>query len=196
MVHIKGTTHTVTTDEKGTFSFVTGQKFPYILEISFVGYQNLEIQATGSPLEIVLKEKISQLNDVVVVGHTQTRKNAQTSAVTTISAADLSKASYSSVTEKLQGQVPGLLISSNSGVPGTSVLVRLRGATSITAGNDPLYVVDGVFINNESLQGLSRGLGGQTPNPLADINPEDIESISVLKDANATAVYGAEEQMA
>ncbi|TDH24541.1 TonB-dependent receptor [Segetibacter sp. 3557_3] len=191
VVHIKGTTHTVETDTKGKFDFVTGQKFPYTLEISFVGYEKQEVEAAGSPIEILLKEAPKQLNEVMVVGYTQTRRNAQTSAITTVSAGDLSKASYTSVTEKLQGQVPGLMIASNSGVPGTSVLVRLRGATSITAGNDPLYIVDGVFINNESLQGLSRGLGGQTPNPLSDINPEDIESVSVLKDANATAVYGA-----
>jgi TonB-linked SusC/RagA family outer membrane protein len=190
-VQIKGTTHSVSTDANGGFSFKTGQPFPYTLIISYTGYKRKEIVVDKSPAEIALDEDPNGLNEVVVVGYTQTKKDARTSAITTVSAEELSKASYTSVIEKLEGQVPGLLIASNSGVPGTSVLVRLRGAISITAGNDPLYVIDGVFVNNESLQGLSRGLGGQTPNPLSDLNPDDIESVSVLKDANATAVYGA-----
>lgn len=191
LVQIEGVTNQTQADENGEFSLVTGQSFPYNLIVSYIGYEKTKILATGSPITVQLKVAINELNNVVVVGYTQLRKNNQTSSITTVAAQDLSKASYPSLTEKLQGQVPGLTIASNSGVPGTSVLVRLRGATSITAGNDPLYVIDGVFVNNESLQGLSRGLGGQTPNPLADLNPEDIETVSVLKDANATAVYGA-----
>jgi TonB-linked SusC/RagA family outer membrane protein len=188
-VLIKGTTHVVQTDKDGRFDFVTGQKFPYTLILKSIGYKAKEVVASGSPLTVDLDEDLKQLEDVVVVGYTQTKRNAQTSAITTVNSQDLSKASYTSVTEKLQGQVPGLLISSNSGVPGTSVLVRLRGATSINAGNNPLYVIDGVFINNDNLQSIS--MGGQTPNSLSDLNPDDIESVSVLKDANATAVYGA-----
>ncbi len=190
-VKIKGTTNGGTTDSDGKFLLNTGQKLPFTLIISSIGFTTKETVVEKSNVSIRLAPNQSELNEIVVVGYTQTRRDAQTSAITTINSQDISRASYSSVTEKLQGQVPGLLISSNSGVPGTSVLVRLRGATSITAGNDPLYIIDGVFINNENLQGLSRGLGGQTPNPLSDINPEDIESVSVLKDANATAIYGA-----
>jgi len=190
-VQIKGTTHSVQTNASGAFSFKTGQPFPYTLVVSYTGYKTKEIQVDGSPVTVLLEEDLNELNEVQVVGYTQTKKGAKTSAITTVAAEDIGKASYTSVTEKLQGQVPGLLVSSNSGVPGTSVLVRLRGAISITGGNDPLYVIDGVFINNENLQGLSRGLGGQTPNPLSDLNPDDIETVSVLKDANATAVYGA-----
>ncbi len=190
-VRIKGTTNGSTTDTDGRFRLNTGQKLPFTLQISSIGFTSRELVVEKSQVTITLAPSQKELNEIVVVGYTQTRRDAQTSAITTIQSGDISKASYTSVTEKLQGQVPGLLISSNSGVPGTSVLVRLRGATSITAGNDPLYIIDGVFINNENLQGLSRGLGGQTPNPLSDINPEDIESVSVLKDANATAVYGA-----
>lgn len=190
-VKIKGTTNGGTTDSDGKFLLNTGQKLPFTLIISSIGFTTKETVIEKSNVSIRLAPNQSELNEIVVVGYTQTRRDAQTSAITTINSQDISRASYTSVTEKLQGQVPGLLISSNSGVPGTSVLVRLRGATSITAGNDPLYIIDGVFINNENLQGLSRGLGGQTPNPLSDINPEDIESVSVLKDANATAIYGA-----
>ncbi|HEX8607116.1 MAG TPA: SusC/RagA family TonB-linked outer membrane protein, partial [Pedobacter sp.] len=190
-VQIKGTTHSVQTNANGAFSFKTGQPFPYTLIVSYTGFKTKEQIVDGSPVTIILEEDPNELNEVQVIGYTQTKKGNKTSAITTIKSEDIGKAAYTSVTEKLQGQVPGLLVSSNSGVPGTSVLVRLRGAISITGGNDPLYVVDGVFVNNENLQALSRGLGGQTPNPLSDLNPDDIESVSVLKDANATAVYGA-----
>jgi TonB-dependent SusC/RagA subfamily outer membrane receptor len=88
-----------------------------------------------------------------------------------------------------KGKVSGVQISSPTGVPGESVNVRVRGATSINADNDPLYVVDGVFINSNSLQSISTG--GKSTSPIADINPNDIQSIEVLKDAEATALYGS-----
>ena len=189
-VRVKNSNKGTTSDEKGTFQITADEN--EILVFSYIGFKTKEIKAGKSgSIKVSLDPDQSQLNEVMVVGYTQTKRNAMTSSITTISSEGIAKSNYTSITEKLQGQVPGLMISSNSGVPGTSVLVRLRGATSINAGNDPLYVVDGVFINNESLQGLSRGMGGQTPNPLSDLNPEDIESVSVLKDANATAVYGA-----
>lgn len=186
---IKGTTHTVQTDRDGKFDFVTGQKFPYTLILRYVGYRPKEVLADGSPITIGLDEDQTQLSDIEVVGYTKIKRAAQTAAITTIQAKELSNAPYTSVIEKLQGQVPGLFISNDSGTPGTSVLVRLRGTNSVNGGNDPLYVVDDVIINSDNLQGLN--LGGQLVNPLSDINPNDIESITVLKDANATAVYGA-----
>lgn len=191
-VRLRNTTHQVLTDEQGGFKFLTGQEFPATLFISYIGYETQEVTINGSnPVTILLRAANSKLNELTVVGYTRTKSNARTGAITSVAAADFSKVAATSVVEKLQGQVPGLMISSNSGVPGTSILVRLRGATSITAGNDPLYVVDGIFINTNNLQNLGRGLGGQVPNPLADLNPEDIASVSVLKDANATAIYGA-----
>ena len=188
-VSIKGTTHNVQTDKNGEFDFVTGQKFPYTLIIRYVGFKVKELIATGSPITISLDEDNNDLDNIEVVGYTKIKRAAQTAAVTTIQSKDLSKAPYTSVIEKLQGQVPGLFISNDSGTPGTSVLVRLRGTNSVNGGNDPLYVVDDVIINSDNLQGLN--LGGQLVNPLSDINPNDVESITVLKDANATAVYGA-----
>lgn len=189
-IRVKGTNKGTLTDANGAFTISAGGND--VLIFSYIGYVTAEhaISAATS-IDISLKPDESQLSEVIVTGYTQTKRSAQTGAVTTVDSKDFSQVSYNSVIEKLQGTVPGLQISSNSGVPGTSVLVRLRGATSIKAGNDPLYVVDGVFINNENLQGLSRGMGGQTPNPLSDLNPDDIESVSVLKDANATALYGA-----
>ena len=189
-IRVKGSDKGTLTDENGRFRIDAGSDD--VLVFSYIGYLPKE-QAVGgqASFDIALSPDEAQLSEVIVTGYTQTKRSAQTGAVSTLESKDFSQVSYNSVIEKLQGQVPGLQISSNSGVPGTSVLVRLRGATSIKAGNDPLYVVDGVFINNENLQGLSRGMGGQTPNPLSDLNPDDVESVTVLKDANATALYGS-----
>lgn len=188
-VAIKGITHSVNTDLDGKFYFQTGQKFPYTLIVSYVGYKKAEVVVDGSPVTIGLKENVEELNELVVVGYSQKKRTNITGAVNKVKGEDLTNNHGASFTEKLQGLSPGLQISSASGVEGGAALVRLRGATSINANNDPLYIIDGVFINSQSLQSI--GAGGQTSNPLADINPADIESIDVLKDANATAVYGS-----
>lgn len=188
-VAIEGTTHAVSTDANGKFSFITGQKFPYTLIVTFVGYQKQTIVANGSPITIYLKEDVNQLNDVVVVGYgTQERKNLVMS-VASIKADEVKQQPVASFDAQLQGKASGLQINSNSGTPGDGIFIRIRGTTSINASNDPLYVVDGVFINNTSLQTVSTG--GRATSPIADINPDDIENIEVLKDASATAIYGA-----
>ena len=189
-VSIKGKASGSITDVDGKFSVTVNQPLPVTLNITFLGYERRQIVVhENEPLTVSLKEIVNNLDEVVITGYTQTKRNAITSAVSKVSAEELSRVSSTNITEKLQGQVPGLLVSNSSGVPGSQVLVRLRGATSINAGNDPLYVVDGVFVNSESLQ--SRGLGGQVSSALSDLNAEDIESVSVLKDANATAIYGS-----
>jgi TonB-linked SusC/RagA family outer membrane protein len=189
VVRIKGTTHAVSADNKGRFFFETGQKFPYILLVSFIGYQSREFTANGSPVEIQLTENNNQLNDVVVVGYgTQTRKSL-TGSVATIDVGEVKDKPVATFEQQLQGKAAGLQISASTGIPGDGMFIRVRGTTSINASNDPLYVIDGVYINSNSLQNISTQ--GQANNPLSDINPNDIESITVLKDADATAIYGA-----
>lgn len=189
VVRIKGTTHAVSTDPDGRFSFVTGQKFPYTLLISFVGYQTKEVIANGSPVEIRLAENNNQLNDVVVVGYgTQTRKSL-TGSVATISVEEVKDKPVATFAQQLQGKAAGLQVSASTGIPGDGMFIRIRGTTSINASNDPLYVIDGVYINSNSLQNITTQ--GQANNPLSDINPNDIENVTVLKDADATAIYGA-----
>jgi len=189
VVKIKGTTHAVSTGNDGKFSFVTGQKFPYTLLISFVGYQPKELIVNGSPAEILLAENNTQLNDVVVVGYgTQTRKSL-TGAVATINVGEVKDKPVATFEQQLQGKAAGLQISASTGIPGDGMFIRVRGTTSINASNDPLYVIDGVYLNSNSLQNITTQ--GQANNPLSDINPNDIESITVLKDADATAIYGA-----
>ncbi|MFL5743090.1 MAG: SusC/RagA family TonB-linked outer membrane protein [Niastella sp.] len=189
-IHIKGTTHEVATDEKGGFQFLTGQHLPVVFLVTYVGYQQREVSIGQADNNLItLHETNSQLNDVVVVGYgTQQRKNL-ISSISKVNAAEVKDIPVAGVDAQLQGKAAGVQINSNAGVPGDGVFIRVRGATSINASNDPLYVVDGVFINNTSLQTVSTG--GRATSPIADINPADIESIEVLKDANATAIYGA-----
>lgn len=187
-VSIIGTTHAVQTDKEGTFSFVTGQKFPYTLTISYIGYQTKQYVANGSPVEIELKETTNQLNDVVVVAYGSQERRNVIGSVAKVSIEDVKNIPGGSFESQLQGKVAGVQITNNTGVPGETVNIRLRGANSINGNNNPLYVIDGVFISNSSLQTFDTG--GHSTSPIADINPNDIESISVLKDAEATVLYG------
>ncbi|WP_448700577.1 SusC/RagA family TonB-linked outer membrane protein [Mucilaginibacter sp. AW1-3] len=189
VVTIQGTTHAVSTNAEGRFNFVTGQKFPYTLIITFIGYEKQEKIANGSPVTIYLKPETKQLNDVVVVGYgTQTRKSL-ISSVATIKTDEVKDVPVATFEQQLQGKASGLQVSASTGIPGDGMFIRVRGTTSINASNDPLYVIDGVYVNSSSLQKLSTQ--GQASNPLSDLNPDDIESITVLKDADATAIYGA-----
>ncbi|WP_448634982.1 SusC/RagA family TonB-linked outer membrane protein [Pedobacter panaciterrae] len=187
-VSITGTTHSVQTDKDGRFNFVTGQKLPYTLVITFIGYEKREVIARTEAIEIELKEITNQLNDVVVVAYgSQERRNVIGSVVKT-SLDDVKNIPGGSFESQLQGKVAGVQITNNTGVPGETVNIRLRGANSINGNNNPLYVIDGVFISNTSLQ--TYDTGGKSTSPIADINPNDIASISVLKDAEATVLYG------
>lgn len=189
VVRIKGTTHTVATNSEGDFNFETGQKFPYTLQISYIGFEKKEIRVDGSPVTIELKSSVGQLGDVIIVGYGTQKKADVTGAISKISASEVNKTPVASFDGQLQGKAAGVQVSTNSGVPGEGIFVRVRGTTSINSSSDPLYIVDGVFLNNTSLQ--TSNLGGRTTSPLADINPSDIESIEVLKDASATAIYGS-----
>ena len=195
-IHIKGTTHEVVTDLKGFFQFVTGQKVPVTYIVSYVGYETEEVLVTeAKPITITLKEATSQLNDVVVVGYgTQKRKDV------TGSLASVPKEAFGRSTPSfdnlLQGAVAGVSVSASSGQPGATASIRIRGGNSLSFGNDPLYVIDGfIYFNNNNLVNLPASSGttvsGVSSNGLSTINPSDIETIDILKDAAATAIYGS-----
>jgi TonB-dependent starch-binding outer membrane protein SusC len=190
-VNVKGTSNFAVTDVNGQFALASNKELPFSVQVNLVGYKPQEVEIyelVDEPLEVVLKTD-NLLDEVVVVGYgTQERKDLIGSIVK-VDPAEIKSISAGSFDAQLQGKVSGVQISSNTGVPGESVNVRVRGATSINADNDPLYVVDGVFINSNSLQTI--GTGGKSTSPIADINPSDIESIEVLKDAEATALYGS-----
>lgn len=190
-INIKGTTHGVVTDSEGKFYFQTGQKLPYILIVSYIGYKKAEVIVEKNPVIIHLKEERQELDELVVVGYgTQKRKDI-TGSVASVPKANLSQVT-SSADNLLRGAVAGVVVTQSSGRPGASSSVRIRGGNSITAGNEPLYVVDGILIYNDnanSSAGVS--FAGASINVLSTINPSDIESIEVLKDASATAIYGS-----
>lgn len=191
LIQIKGTTHKVATDDKGRFNFKTGQKFPYTLIISYIGYERIELNVTGSPVEVLLKEISNNLNDVVVVGYGTQRRKDVTGSVSSLKLEEVKGQPVSSPERLLQGSIPGVQVTQSTGQPGGGVSVQVRGSASLTAGSQPLYVIDGFpFYNDEKLAdaGVSNG---PKINLLSAINPGDIESIDVLKDASSTAIYGS-----
>jgi TonB-linked SusC/RagA family outer membrane protein len=191
LVKIKGTTNQVLTDSKGKFNFKTGQKLPYILEAVYIGYKKQEIQAENSgPLLISLQENESQLNEVIVVGYGTQRKSDITGSVASISKALLAQPA-ASFDNLLQGTVPGIAVTQSSGQPGSTATIRVRGGNSISFGNAPLYVIDGFIIYNNNDYANTGASNGGGVNALSTINPSDIASIEVLKDASATAIYGS-----
>lgn len=189
-IHIKGTTHEIASDKKGEFKFITGQRVPVVYTVSYVGYNTKEVTVTAyGEVEIALSETKSQLDDVVLVGYATQNRKSVVGAITKINAQETKHIPVASFDAQLQGKAAGVQINTFSGTPGESVKVQVRGTASINASNDPLYVIDGLFVNNNSLATID--LGSKKTSPLADINPADIESIEVLKDASAIAIYGS-----
>ena len=190
VVKIKGTTHSVSTDPDGRFSFITGQKFPYTLIVSFIGFEQKEQRVDGSPVTVRLQESQNQLNDVVVTGYSTQERKYIAGSISSISGSVVQNQPSGGFNQLLQGKTTGVQVTSNSGVPGGGITFRVRGNNSINASVDPLYIIDGVFVSNADP--ISAGLGNQqASNPIADLNPSDIEDIQILKDANATAIYGS-----
>ena len=181
----------VITDIDGNFSLQTKKEAPLTLRVEYVGYRPLDVDVYDfeEPVEIALADNSNKLEEVVVLGYQTLKRGNITGAVSSVDSDVLESVASATLGNKLQGAAPGLLISGSSGVPGTAPTIRLRGATSISATNTPIYIVDGVLINTDVLQAVD--LGGQGADPLADLNPEDIASIQVLKDASSTAIYGA-----
>ena len=195
-ISIKGTTIGTITDAGGNYAINVPERDATLL-VSFIGYESQEVGVTVGQTEINLTLKAGghQLNEVVVVAYgTQEKKNL-IGSVSKIDPSATNVIPVGSFDAQLQGKVAGVQISSNTGVPGEGTTVRVRGTTSINSSVSPLYVVDGVFINGTSLQTMDTGRGGSSgqggTSPIADINPSDIESIEVLKDAEATALYGS-----
>jgi TonB-linked SusC/RagA family outer membrane protein len=189
IIKILGTTHAVAAAQNGSFSFITGQKFPYTLVISFIGYKTKEVVANGSPITVLLTESLNQLNDVVVVGYGTQKKSDITGSIASVPKNILNQPA-AGFDNLLQGAVSGVAVTQNSGQPGSSATIRVRGGNSISFGNAPLYVIDGFIVYNNN-DNANIGSIGTSVNALSTINPNDIESIEVLKDASATAIYGS-----
>ncbi|MEZ0611392.1 SusC/RagA family TonB-linked outer membrane protein [Fibrella sp. WM1] len=188
-IALKGTNQGTTTNAEGRFVLTLSGTNPTLI-VSAIGYVTQEINPVGATLTLTLQPDVRQLSEVVITGYGEQSRKSLTSAISTVKGADLKTIPVASPDQLLQGRASGVQVQANSGVPGGGIFIRVRGTNSVNAGNDPLYVVDGVFINNTNL--VATGLGNQVPsNPVADLNPADIESIEILKDANATAIYGS-----
>ena len=184
----------VVTDVDGKFRLQTKKEAPLTLRVEYVGYRPLDVDVYDfeEPVEITLIDNSSKLDEVVVVGYGTQKRNQLTGSVTTIKADIFEKAVAPTLDGALGGQVAGLAVTASSGQPGADSHIRIRGGNSVNASNEPLYVVDG-FIYFKDAANNSTGIGAieGSLNPLATINPNDIESIEVLKDVSATAIYGS-----
>ena len=179
-VIIKGTTTGTITDFDGNFTLNATKDA--ILSISFVGYKPAEVKAAPS-VTVTLQDDSQLLNDVVVIGYGSVKKSDLSGSVVAIKAEDMNLGAVTSPQELIQGKVPGLFVAPGDGSPGAGSTIRIRGGASLNASNDPLIVIDGIPTSNDAAPG--------TPNALATINPNDIETFTVLKDASATAIYGS-----
>ena len=189
-IQIKGTTNGAVTNTDGKFFLKTGQTLPFTLVVNYVGYSPQEIQATTNTINIELKENTSQLSEVVVVGYGTQKRSDITGSIASVPL-EVRNQPVASVERLLQGAIPGAIVTQTSGQPGGGVSVQIRGNNSITAGSDPLYVIDGFPINNDYSLNDAGVTNGSKINPLSSINTSDIETIDVLKDASATAIYGS-----
>jgi TonB-dependent starch-binding outer membrane protein SusC len=177
----KGSTNGTVTDSEGNYSINVHENA--ILVFSFVGYASQEIPVgTQSQIKISLELDIATLNEVMVIGYGTVKKTDATGSLSVIDTRSFNKGVVNSPQELLMGKTAGVLVTSNSGAPGNVSTIMIRGGSSLSASNDPLIVIDGVPVSNNNL--------GGSPNMLATINPNDIESYTVLKDASATAIYG------
>ncbi|QEE50992.1 TonB-dependent receptor [Flavobacterium alkalisoli] len=173
LVAVKGTTTSVATDLDGNYTI--SAPLNAVLQFSFIGYQSQEVTVTGSTINVVLQEEAQVLSEVVVVGYGTQRKEAVTGSVISIKGDAIREVPAPNITQALQGRLAGVEINQTSSQPGASMQIRIRGARSLTASNDPLIVLDGIPF----------------PGSLTDISTDDIKSIDVLKDASATAIYGS-----
>lgn len=192
-IFLAGTGRGTVTDLNGTFS-LQDISFPVTIHISYLGYiaKEIIIKDGKTPLTIRLKEDVNSLNEVVVIGYGTQRRTQLTGSVAKISADVFSLTTEPTLDGALSGTVAGLNVTASSGQPGAASNVRIRGGNSVNASNEPLYVIDG-FIYYKDASSSKTGLGAieSSLNPLSTINPSDIESIEVLKDISATAIYGS-----
>ncbi len=195
-VVVKGTTTGTTSDDNGNFTIVlTGAST--VIQFSFIGYITQEITSKGeTSLKVALKSNDAQLNEVVVVGYGIQTKREVSGSISSISGSQMKELASTSFENAIQGKVAGVEISVPSGEPGAAPTIRIRGTSSISAGNDPLYVIDGLPISNNT--DLQQNIAQRTDayavpkmNPFSTINPSDIQSIEVLKDASAAGIYGS-----
>ena len=180
---IKGTAKGTSTDFDGNYT-ISNVPTDGILVFSYLGYTSKEISVNNTTsIDVILVEDSQALDEIVVIGYGTMKRSDLTGSVVSISSESIEKTVSTTIDQVLQGRAAGVQIQQNSGAPGGSSSIRIRGISSLSLSNEPIFVIDGVVI--------SGGTGSNTENPLSSINPSDILSIDVLKDASATAIYGS-----
>lgn len=202
-VTVKGTSTSVTTDFDGKYQIVA--KSDDTLIFSFIGFTTNEVQIKGREIvNVKMSENVESLKEVVVIGYGSQKKSDVNSAISSIKSEDIKDLKQVSVDQMLQGKLAGVAVTNSNGQPGAAASVRVRGVTSINGTNEPLYIIDGVPITGDATGKATSGRpiaggdfsstggsGNNATSPLSLINPNDIESVDVLKDASATAIYGS-----
>lgn len=183
-VVIKGSSKGAITKSDGSFIISVPDNVT-TLTISSVGFASIDAKISGETLDVRLKQSTNPLDEVVVVGYQTRNKKDEAGAISTVKGAAIENIPNASLDKALQGRAAGVVVQSNNGIPGGSINVRIRGVGSLQAGNDPLYIVDGVQLNINNNSAFTQN------NPLAFLNPDDIESIDILKDAASGAIYGS-----
>ena len=179
-VVVKGTTNGTITDFDGMFQLNanTGD----VIVVSFIGFQTQELPATAN-MNIIMKDDTEVMDEVVVIGYGVAKKNDLTGSVTAVKPDEMNKGLVANAQDMMQGKIAGVAVTTKGGAPGSGATIRIRGGSSLNASNDPLIVIDGLAMDNNGVKGLA--------NPLSMVNPADIETFTVLKDASATAIYGS-----
>ena len=179
---VKGTNNGTVSDVDGDFTLNVNSGV--VLELQYVGYVRQEVLISGQKkLSIALVSENEQVDEVVVIGYGQVKKSDATGAISTVSSNQFNKGAITSAQDLLVGKSAGVVINTAGGAPGSGATIRIRGGSSLNASNDPLIIIDGVPISNSNISGSS--------NVLSFINPNDIETFTVLKDASSTAIYGS-----
>ncbi len=176
-----GTSNGVQTDLDGAWT-LNVPSASTLIEISFLGLRTVTIEA-GKAGKVMLEDDQEFLDEVVVIGYGTVKKSDMTGSISTVKADEINKGVITTPADLLRGKSAGVVVTSGSGMPGSGATIRIRGGSSLNASNDPLIVIDGLPVSNDGISGMS--------DPLSSINPEDIESFTVLKDASATAIYGS-----
>lgn len=181
-VKVKGTQIATQTDATGSFKIKVPSSATTLV-ISSIGYTNVEAAIGGGTVNVALTQTSAALGEVVVIGYGTVRKKDLTGSVSTVSAKDFQQGEITTPEQLISGKVAGVSITSNGDAPGSGSVIRIRGGASLNASNDPLIVIDGMPLENASISGVA--------NPLSLINPNDIETFTILKDASAAAIYGS-----
>ncbi|WP_346692575.1 TonB-dependent receptor plug domain-containing protein [Coprobacter fastidiosus] len=190
-VIIKGETKGTISDINGNFTLLN-VKLGSTLKVTYIGMNPITIKVTSANVKIKMESSATELNEIVTIGYGSVRKSDLTSSVSSVKGESLTKTALTSFDQGLQGRIAGVEVVQADATPGGVSYIQIRGVSTMMGSTEPLYVIDGIPFNIQSNLSTTSIAGGSDTNPLASISPSDIESIEILKDAPATAIYGSQ----